>query len=196
MIKKPQKSRMNKEFVIYCGPMWSGKTTRLTAAVERHKIRKTDVMCFKPMIDGRYSDSFIITHSGSRVAATSVSSGKEILEIVKRERPDVIAVDEAFMIEGAAESLIDIFKSGVSVYVSSIEMSANLNSFSEIEKMMPFATKVEKCTAVCVSCGEDAALTHRRVPSLEEISVGGADTYEPMCWSCHPLVNFDVNSLL
>jgi thymidine kinase len=93
------------------------------------------------------------------------------------------------MIDGIAEALIEIFRSGVSVYVSSIELSANLKSFAEVEKMMPFATRIEKCTAVCVSCGDDAALTHRRIPSLEEISVGGADTYEPMCWSCHPLAS-------
>lgn len=179
---------MTKEFVIYTGPMWSGKSTRLTAAVERHKIRRSEVVCFKPEIDGRYSDNYIVTHSGSRVQATPVSKGYHILEHVRRERPEVIAVDEAFMIEGSAEALIEIFRSGVSVYVSSIELSANLKPFSEIEKMMPFATRVEKCTAVCVSCGDDAALTHRRVPSLEEISVGGADSYEPMCWSCHPLV--------
>jgi thymidine kinase len=167
--------------------MWSGKTTRLTAAVERHKIRKSSVICFKPEIDGRYADSEIVTHSGSRVSAISVSSGSQILEHVKRIRPEVIAVDEAFMIDDCADSLIEVFKSGVSVYVSSIELSANLKSFDEVERMMPFATRIEKCTAVCVSCGGDAALTHRRVPSLEEISVGGADSYEPMCWSCHPL---------
>ena len=178
---------MNKEFVIYCGPMWSGKTTRLTAAVERHRIRQTEVLCFKPDIDGRYSTSSIVTHSGSRMSAIPVSKGEQIIQHVSENRPEVIAVDEAFMIEGCADALIEVFKRGVSVYVSSIELSANLNSFTEIEKMMPFATRVEKCTAVCASCGDDAALTHRRVPSLEEISVGGADTYEPMCWSCHPL---------
>jgi thymidine kinase len=188
MIKKTRQSRMNAEFVIYCGPMWSGKTTRLTAAIERHRIRKTDVLCFKPEIDGRYASTSIVTHSGSRMDALPVNWGHQITEHVQRDRPEVIAVDEAFMIDGCADALIKIFTGGVSVYVSSIELSANLRPFPEIEKMMPFATRIEKCTAVCVSCGEDAALTHRQIPSLEEISVGGADSYEPMCWNCHPLV--------
>lgn len=182
-----RKNRMPKEFVLYVGPMWSGKSTRLTAAVERHRIRQTDVVCFKPWRDDRYSDSNIVTHSGSKIGAVNVSSGSEILAYVNDRKPEVIAVDEAFMIEGSADALIEIFKKGTSVYVSSIELSANLKPFSEIERMMSFATRVEKCTAVCVSCGDDAALTHRRVPSDEEISVGGADSYEPMCWSCHPL---------
>lgn len=187
MTKRPRRTRVNNEFVIYCGPMWSGKTTRLTAAVERHRIRQSSVLCFKPTIDGRYADAAIVTHSGSSMAAVAVSDGGQILGIVQRDSPEVVAVDEAFMIDGAADALIEIFKSGVSVYVSSIELSANLKPFGEVERMMPFATRVEKCTAVCIACGDDAALTHRRIPSLDEISVGGADTYEPMCWSCHPL---------
>ena len=124
-----RKNRMTKEFVVYTGPMWSGKTTRLTAAVERHRIRQTDVLCFKPDIDGRYADNSIVTHSGSRVDAISVSNGREIIEAVKRQSPEVIAVDEAFMIDGASDALIEVFRSGVSVYVSSIELSANLKPF-------------------------------------------------------------------
>lgn len=189
-----RRARINREFVVFTGPMWSGKSTRLVGAIERHRLRETRVTCFKPVIDSRYSDSAIITHSGASMAAIAVSNGDEILHIVRNERPEVIAIDEAFMIDGVADVLIEIFRAGVSVYVSSIELSANLHSFQEVEKILPFATRIEKCTAVCVSCGDDAALTHRRVPSLEEISVGGADTYEPMCWSCHPLAQPAMNN--
>lgn len=182
--------KINKEFVVFTGPMWSGKTTRLTAAVERHKIRKTNVICFKPKKDVRYSESNIVTHSGSKIEAINVTNGKDILDIVKRMNPEVVAVDEAFMIQGCSDALIEIFKSGISVYVSSLELSANLNAFSEIKNMLPYATRVEKCAAVCVKCGEDAALTHRHVESNEEISVGGEDSYEPLCWSCHPLTKY------
>ncbi len=182
-----RRARINREFVVFTGPMWSGKSTRLVGAIERHRLRETKVSCFKPVIDSRYSDSAIVTHSGASMAAIAVSSGQEVLHIIRNEKPEVVAVDEAFMIDGIADALIDVFRMGISVYVSSIELSANLRSFTEVEKLLPFATKVEKCTAVCVSCGDDAQLTHRRVPSLDEISVGGADTYEPMCWACHPL---------
>lgn len=178
---------MVREFVVYTGPMWSGKSTRLTAAVERHRLRKTAVICFKPSIDGRYAETTIVTHSGSSVAAIPVSSGSDIIRHITRNSPKVIAVDEAFMIDGCADALIEAYRSGISVYVSSIELSANLKTFPEMEKILSFATRVEKCAAVCVKCGADAYLTHRRVPSFEEISVGGADTYEPLCWDCHPL---------
>ena len=67
-------------------------------------------------------------------------------------------------------------------------MSANCNSFSEIEKMLPWATKIDKCTAVCVVCGEDAPYTQKKVNDIAEITVGGAELYEPRCWSHHATV--------
>lgn len=183
MIKKPIW-----EFVLFVGSMFSGKSSSLITAVERHQIRGSKVACFKPVIDGRYSKNSIVTHAGGKLDAISVSSGTDITRIVEKSCPDIIAVDEAFMIDGVADALIELFMKGYTVYVSSIELSANLKAFTEIEKMMPYATRIEKCVAVCVKCGDDARITHRKIPSLEEISIGGSDTYEPMCWSCHPLV--------
>ena len=51
--------------------------------------------------------------------------------------------------------------------------------------MLPCATCIEKCAAVCVTCGEDAYYTHRKIADLAEIAVGGAELYEPRCWNHH-----------
>jgi thymidine kinase len=137
----------------------------------------------------------IVTHAGGKIGAIAVSNGEEIVRMVEKQGADIIAVDEAFMIEGSADALIKLFRKGLTVYVSSIELSSTLKSFEEIEKMMPYATKIKKCAAVCVSCGDDAHVTHRKISSSSEISVGGADTYEPLCWHCHPLTGIeDVNN--
>jgi thymidine kinase len=188
---------MRKEFVLYLGPMFSGKTTRLLSSIERHLYKKEDVICFKPHIDGRYSNTEIVTHSSSKVKAYSVKNAKEIEAFFDKAflTPKIVAVDEAFMIEGCGDYLNKLFmESNVTIYVSSIEMSANLNPFPEVQKMMPYATKIEKCTSICLSCYNDAQLTYRKAiePLInKEISVGGSETYEPRCWSCHPLVNKD-----
>jgi thymidine kinase len=136
-------------------------------------------------MDRRYAKEEITTHSGGKLEALIVSTGDEILRHVDVYEPDVVAVDEAFMIDGSADALIQIYRRGVSVVVSSIEMSANCNSFPEIEKILPWATKVEKCTAVCVVCGEDAPYTQKKVNDIAEITVGGSELYEPRCWSHH-----------
>jgi thymidine kinase len=136
-------------------------------------------------MDRRYAKEEITTHNGGKLEALIVSTGDEILRHTELYEPDVIAVDEAFMIDGSADALIKIYRRGISVVVSSIEMSANCNSFPEIEKILPWATKIEKCTAVCVVCGEDAPYTQKKVNDIAEITVGGSELYEPRCWSHH-----------
>jgi thymidine kinase len=180
----------NNELVLFLGPMFSGKTTRLLAAIERHILRQQSVVCFKPKIDDRYSDNEIVTHSKLKIPAVSVKNWNEIMKAVNDmpSKPNVIAVDEAFMIEDCHKALLSLFAAGITIYVSSIDISANLNSFTVIDKLLPYSTQVVKCAAICASCLGDAQLTYRKFASSAEISVGGGDSYEPLCWSCHPLV--------
>ena len=172
-------------FTIFCGPMMSSKTTKLLAAIDRFRYQNLRVLAFKPRLDRRYTPDEISTHNGGRIQATLVSSGDEILRHVGFSDPDVIAVDEAFMIDGSADALIQLYRQGKTVVVSSIEMSATCNVFTEVEKMLPWATKIEKCAAVCLICSEDAYYTQKKVSDIAEITVGGAELYEPRCWHHH-----------
>jgi len=61
--------------------------------------------------------------------------------------------------------------------------------FEEVRDMMPWATKIEICPAVCPITGRDAYYTHRKIESVNEITVGGADIYEPRCWEHHGFMN-------
>ena len=93
------------------------------------------------------------------------------------------------MIEGVASALLEVFRSGVTVVVASIQLSASGNVFEEIRDMMPWATKIEVCPAVCPVTGRDAYYTHRKLEGLDEIAVGGSDLYEPRCWEHHSFMN-------
>lgn len=181
----------NPEFIMYVGCMFSGKTSRLIAAIDRYKYQKKKIVVFKPKMDDRYSHSDVKTHSGSGLPAVSVDKAQEILTFLIQagEEYDVIAVDEAFMIDGSADVLIHLFKLGKTIIVSSLEMSASCNPFEEITMMAPWATRIEKCPAVCSVCQKDAYYTQRKSEDMDEIQVGGEDLYEPRCWSCHSYTN-------
>jgi thymidine kinase len=173
----------NPEFIVYCGPMFSSKTSSLLATLEKYKYQHKRVIVFKPHIDDRYSISEVVTHGGWKVPAVCVKSGSEILEYLMShdEEPQVVAVDEAFMIPGSADALTWLYTYGFTVVVSSLEMSSAGKPFTEIEKMLPWATQVNKCTAVCTACGRDAHFTHKKQTGGEEIEVGGSELYEPRC---------------
>ena len=174
------------KFVIFTGPMFGGKTSRMLAALEREKYRSKKIGVFKPKLDHRYGFDNVATHTGYKWPATCVASGMEIVS--EADNYDVIAVDEAFMIDGCAEALIKLFRSGKSVFVASIQLSATGNEFCEIKDMMPWATKIEICPAICEKSGKDAYYTVRIACDGEEIEVGGAETYQPRSWSATPFM--------
>ena len=182
----------NPEFIIFTGPMFSSKTTRLLACLERYKYQKRTIHTFKPQIDDRYSTSEISTHSGWKQPAMNIANGGELLVNIRAmlnrgDKCDIIAVDEAFMIPNIGTALINLYRSGLTVVVSSLDMSSNCNPFDEMTMMFPYATRIEKCSAVCTICGADAPYTHRKVKGGTEIAVGGSEMYEPRCWTHHEI---------
>jgi len=177
----------NPEFIIFTGPMFGSKTTKMLSVLERCSYQNKKVTAFKPKMDDRYSEGEICTHAGLRYSATNINSGEEML--ARSIGYDVIGVDEAFMIDGSAEALISLYRQGKTIVVSSIQMSASGNVFSEIKEILPWATKIEVCPAVCVKTGDNAYYTVRKIENLAEIEVGGADMYEPRAWAETPFVN-------
>ena len=85
------------EFIIFTGPMFGSKTTRLLAAVDRYRYQNKKIIAFKPVMDNRYSSSEISTHSGGRLGAIGVNSGECLLEYIKNNSIDfdVVAVAES-----------------------------------------------------------------------------------------------------
>ena len=181
------------QFVLYTGPMFSSKTTKLLARIDRSKYQKKKTASFKPQVDDRYSViNQIVTHNDDHVQSCGVNTGEDILEIVAGNQPiDIIAIDELFMIPGGGKACIELFKKGYDVYVSSIELDFLGNPFEEVKEIMPFCTQIIKCKAVCSVCQEDARYTARKgdvhfaVSTDSVLQVGGEETYEPRCQLHH-----------
>ena len=180
------------DFILFVGPMFGGKTTKLLSAIDRYRYQGRKILTFKPKIDERYSKEEIVTHWNARVPAKRVSSGEEIKTEVQsviyhqpREKLSdvIIAVDEAFMIPGISQALIDLFGAGHTILVSSLQICSDSSVYDEIKNMMPWATKIEICPAVCSECGRDAFYTKKIGGSqTHTVEVGGADMYQPVCF--------------
>ena len=175
-------------FKVFTGPMFGGKTTRLLTAIERDVIRGLNVMCFKPQMDVRYSTDEITSHLGAKVNAITVESGAEIIRQVESSpvsQIDSVAVDELFMIPGGGEALVKLFQAGINIYTSSLQLSSNPRpyAFDEMSAILPWATKIDICPAVCTVCGADAYYTYKKGGDLNaSVEVGGSELYEPRCW--------------
>ncbi|NDE16675.1 hypothetical protein EBZ80_17260 [bacterium] len=64
----------NPKFVVFCGPMFSGKSSRLLAALDRYRYQHKRIVVFKPLMDDRYSVGEVVTHSGLKTPAVSVGA--------------------------------------------------------------------------------------------------------------------------
>ena len=177
------------EFVLYTGPMFSSKTTKLLARLDRSKYQKKKAVSFKPNLDDRYSvNNQIVTHNDDHVQSCGVHTGKDILEIVASlNEIDIIAIDELFMIPGGGKACIELFKKGYDVYVSSIELDYTGIPFLEVSSIMPYCTQIIKCKAVCTICQNDARYTFRKesFDNEEILHLGGEEAYEARCQLHH-----------
>lgn len=139
----------------------------------------------------RYDDTHIITHMGWKYEARVVKDHRDMLKILSDdpENYNVVAVDEQFMIKGSGDALIWLFQRGFTIVVSTLDLSYSATPFEEVQKILPYATRIVKCSSVCVVCGRDAHYTHRKVQNDDEISVGGSESYEPRCFRHHVAIN-------
>jgi thymidine kinase len=161
----------------------------MLAALERYQYQQRSTMLFKPSIDRRYSEEKVVTHKGQEHTSVLVSSGSEILE--KALPADVVAVDELFMIPGSAAALINLLHKGKTILASTLQLSSEPDGykpFHEVRELMPWATSIEVCPTVCAHCDSDAYYTQRIGAQPKQILVGGAESYQPVCWR-HSLVN-------
>lgn len=159
----------------------------MLAALERYNYQNKKTVLLKPRIDKRYSEETVVTHKGQEQKCILVDSGLEI-EIYSSDC-DVVAVDESFMILGSADALIRLYKQGKTILVSSLQLSSTsefhpncYEPFDEMVRLFPWATSIEVCPAVCYKCDRDAYFTERLVREERKVLVGGAESYQPVCF--------------
>jgi thymidine kinase len=177
------------EFILYTGPMFASKTTKLLSTLDRFKRKNLEVVAFKPSADIRFSVAHIMTHNGASIQAQSLQDGMDLEHFLATKLRqghliDVIGVDEAFMIPNIGRVLVDWYRKGTTIVVSSIQMSAALEPFPEIAHIMPWATHIEVCSSICGECDQDAYLTASRFEFIERANtpqLGGAELYSPLC---------------
>jgi len=186
------------DLILYTGPMFSSKTTKLLMQADKRYYQKQKVIAFKSRLDDRYSQvGEIVTHNFNKIPAHLVNTGEEIIKkIAEQEEVDCVLIDELFLIEGGASACLALYKKGYDVVVASIDLSFTGEPFKEVKDLMPFCTRIVKCKSVCSVCQKDARYTYRKSsvkhvepfesdPSIEQIQVGGAELYEPRCQEHH-----------
>ena len=176
---------------VICGSMFSGKTEELIRRLKRAQIAKQKVQIFKPLIDDRYSQNHVTSHSSLTLEAVNICHPEEILSKLD-DNTRIVGVDEAqFLTPAIIEMSQRLANRGLRVVIAGLDLDYRGAPFGPMPQLMAIAEFVTKMSAICVICGNPASRTQRKTilptpgtPSGELILVGADDIYEARCRRC------------
>ena len=172
---------------VVCGPMFAGKTEELLRRVRRALIASRQVAVFGHALDTRQGADRLASHVGLSVPALAVASAEDIEPAVP-DATDIVAIDEAqFFGAGLVPVVGRLADRGLVVIVAGLDITFDGRPFEPLPSLMALAEQVDKLTAICSVCGEDAVF-HVRLggtpvgaDALVEANVGGTETYQARC---------------
>ncbi|MDR0229701.1 MAG: thymidine kinase [Flavobacteriaceae bacterium] len=164
---------------VICGSMFSGKTEELIRRLKRANFAKQKVEIFKPAIDTRYDDEFVVSHDSNEIRSTPVPSAAHIRLLA--DGCDVVGIDEAqFFDEEIVSVCNDLANAGIRVVIAGLDMDFKGNPFGPMPALMATAEYVTKVHAICTRTGNLANYSFRKAANEDLVLLGETLEYEPL----------------
>jgi thymidine kinase len=169
---------------VIVGSMFSGKSEELIRRLRRAQIAKQKVQIFKPVIDTRYADDHIVSHSDMRIPSRAVSSAQALLSLVEADT-EVIGVDEGQFFDHELPAVCNVLADrGVRVIVAGLDKDYLGKPFEPMPYLLAIAEYITKTLAICMVCGNPANHTQRLIRGGDRVLLGAQGTYEARCRAC------------
>src|SRR6187431_1417943 len=169
---------------VITGSMFSGKSEELIRRLRRAQIARQKVQIFKPVVDRRYSDDHIVSHSEMRIESCAVQSSRELLDRVAADT-EVIGIDEGQFFDQELPMICDtLANQGKRVIVAGLDQDYLGKPFEPMPQLLAISEYITKTHAVCMVCGNPASHTQRLVPSGDRVLLGAHGMYEARCRRC------------
>lgn len=192
---------MNGHLEIFCGPMFSGKTSTLLSKLSKFAECGLQVLYLNHDLDNRTTSNFsthckMIKNTVLNFDSMKIKNIDEI-NFDSLKAYDVIGCDE---IQFYGKSIIPFVLKLVEdfnkhVIVVGLDSTSERKKFGYILDLIPFANSVTKMTAACKRCFKkdgkfvDAIFTHRISESKETVLIGASGMYDSTCRSCYLELN-------
>jgi thymidine kinase len=169
---------------VITGSMFSGKSEELIRRLRRAQIARRKVQIFKPVIDDRYGDSHITSHSEMRIPSESLASARDLLAAVL-PGTEVVGIDEGQFFDAELPAVCStLADQGKRVIVAGLDQDYLGKPFEPMPQLLAIAEYITKTLAICMVCGAPANHTQRLVASSERVLVGASGIYEARCRNC------------
>ncbi len=169
---------------VITGSMFSGKSEELIRRLRRAQIARQRVQIFKPLVDDRFSDDHIVSHSDIRLASENVKDSAELLTRVAVDA-EVVGIDEGQFFDAQLPAACNTLATGGKrVIVAGLDQDYLGRPFEPMPQLLAIAEYITKTLAICVVCGDPANHTQRLVVSADRVLVGATGLYEARCRHC------------
>jgi thymidine kinase len=169
---------------VIVGSMFSGKSEELIRRLRRAQIARQRVQIFKPVIDTRYGDDHIVSHSEMRIGSAAVQDSRALLSQVKSDT-EVVGIDEGQFFDAELPKVCDaLADQGKRVIVAGLDQDYLGQPFEPMPQLLAIAEYITKTLAICMVCGNPANHTQRLVVSEDRVLLGAHGTYEARCRRC------------
>lgn len=177
---------------VICGCMFSGKSEELIRRVRRAQIARRQVQVFKPAIDNRHGIDQVVSHNGSITHAVAVDKPLNILENIE-PGTEIVAIDEVQFFDDSIVDLCRILVDDMKIRVilTGLDLNFRGEPFGPMPVLLAEAEEVQKLTAICMVCGDEATRSQRLIngkpASYDDpiILIGAQEAYEPRCRAHH-----------
>jgi thymidine kinase len=169
---------------VIAGSMFSGKSEELIRRLRRAKIARQKVQVFKPVIDSRFSDNQIVSHSEMRHESSNIRTAAEVLAKVE-PNTEVVGIDEGQFFDNELVNVAnELAQRGVRVIIAGLDQDYTGKPWEPMPQLLAIAEYITKTHAICMKCGQPANYSQRTFESEERVAVGAAGMYEARCRRC------------
>ena len=169
---------------VITGSMFSGKSEELIRRLRRAQIARQRVQIFKPIIDTRFADDHIVSHSDMRIKSEAVATSRMLLEKVADDA-EVVGIDEGQFFDLELPMVCNTLADrGTRVIVAGLDQDYLGKPFEPMPQLLAIAEYITKTHAICMVCGNPASHTQRLVASGDRVLVGAQGLYEARCRTC------------
>lgn len=176
---------------IYMGPMFAGKSSTIIRLVNRYKSIGKAICLATYSGDTRYNDDlYLWNHDALRVPCERWSE-------LNSHRADTVVLASSILIIDEAQFFPDlkefvlwaVEEHNKHVIIVGLDGDADRKPFGQILECIPLADDIFKLKSFCKLCsdGTEALFSYCIKKKKEQVQVGGADLYMPLCRKCYLL---------
>ncbi len=99
---------------------------------------------------------------------------------------DVVGIDEAQFLDDHLPEVVEaLADQGIRVIIAGLDLDFRRKPFGPMADLCAIADSVDKLHAICMECGHWANYSYRLVLGEQQVMLGEATEYSPLCRTCY-----------